>query len=135
MKKLLLRIMIVLFTVAPDAFSQAVVSSAGLYNFGVVTTTGQLGSYLTYSGVTAPPSNYTIDWSNPGTAPSACTFQVEGSSDGVHWYGLTGATNCTAPSMFHIISKPVELVRIDVLTYTAGDGTTAVNFNYTRGVQ
>lgn len=105
----------------------------GFYSFGAVSTTGQLGSYLDYRTSAWPPASYTVDWTVAGTAPSVCTFQVEGSSDAVHWYALTAATSCTTANMMHIAFKPVVFARINMLTYTAGDGTTRVTVNYTRG--
>jgi hypothetical protein len=90
---------------------------------------------LQFSNVAARPQNYTIDASVNGTAPTACTFRVEGSSDNSTWYGLdvtAPATNsCTTAYMEHIVSKPVLYLRINLVTYTAGDGTTRVIFHYT----
>lgn len=113
----------------------------GFFAFGTIATTGQLGGTIGYavpfasSGYFASPSNYTLDWSISGTAPSVCTMQGEGSSDNVHWYSVTGSLSCTTASMVHITTKPVAYFRLNVLTYTAGDGTTAVSVRYVRGGQ
>ena len=135
LKKLLL---FALFAVPASA--QVAPGSGGAYQYAPVTGTGQLGRWITYGNTYVPPSSHTLDWSDAGTAPTACTFQVEGSSDGVHWYaisanaaGTSPVLSCTSGGMFHIAFKPVLLLRINILTYTAGDSTTAVSFNYTRG--
>jgi hypothetical protein len=105
-----------------------------LYTFPAVTAAVPLIP-LQFSNVAARPQNYTIDASVNGTAPTACTFRVEGSSDNSTWYGLdvtSPATNsCTAGYMEHIVSKPVLFLRINIVSYTAGDGTTRVVFHYT----
>lgn len=98
-------------------------------------TAGQLGSYLNLNGsVSNRPNNYTIDVSVSGTTPAACTFRVEGSSDGTAWYGLDvtspSTTSCTTNFMESIGSRPVQFLRIN-LTYTQGDSTTAVVFHFT----
>lgn len=106
------------------------------YTWPTPTTTGQLGSYLVFNGTTAPrPGNYTIDWSISGTAPSACTFRVEGSFDGVNWFGLDTTspttTSCTTSNMESIAYKPVLYLRINIVAWTASSGTIA--FHYTGG--
>lgn len=112
----------------------------GLFSFGTVTATGQLGSVIFVSDTDSAirtsigaPSNYTLAWSFTGTVPTACTLQGEGSLDNVNWYSLTGSQSCTSGNMVHIADKPVLYFRINVLTYTAGDGTTAVSVKYLRG--
>jgi hypothetical protein len=104
------------------------------YTFPAVTSAVPL-TVLQFSNQGARPSNYTIDASVNGTVPTACTFRVEGSSDNATWYGLdvtSPATNsCTVAYMEHIVSKPVLYLRINVVSYTAGDGTTRVIFHYT----
>lgn len=100
------------------------------------TTTGQLGSYLVLDGLKAPrPSIYNVDFTVSGTAPNACTFHAQGSSDNVNWYNLDGgsAVSCTASGNEFIVQKPVLYLRINLATYTAGDGTTVVTFHYAGG--
>jgi hypothetical protein len=101
---------------------------------------GQIGQYLVFNGLAVPrPASYTIDWSDNGTAPSVCTFRVEGSSDGTHWYGLDvtspTTTSCTTSGMESIAYRPVLFLRINLVAYTQGDSTTAVTFSYTGGRQ
>lgn len=104
------------------------------YTWPQPTTTGQLGNYLVFNGTqNVRPGNYTIDWSISGTAPSACTFRVEGSNDNVNWFGLDTSTSnsCTTSNMESIAYKPVLYLRINILTWTAGSGTIA--FHYAGG--
>lgn len=104
------------------------------YGFPTVTASGPL-TPLQFSNQAYRPAIYTIDASVFGTAPSACTFRVEGSSDNLVWYGLdvtSPSTNsCTTGIMEHIANKPVLYLRINIVAYTAGDGTTRVVFHYT----
>jgi hypothetical protein len=118
-------------------YTQDTPSQALLYAWSTPTTTGQLGNYLKLvtNPTTPPPDNYSIDWSLSGTAPVACTFRVEGSFDNVNWFGLDttspSSTSCTASNMESIVYKPVNYLRINVVTWTNGDGTTKVIFHFT----
>ncbi len=114
------------------SFGQADTSGGGAYSFGTISTTGPLGSSLNYLGHPTAPSSHTVEWSLTGTAPTACTLELSGSIDGNHWYSLTGPLSCTAAAMYHVIGKPVSFVRLNVLTYTPGDATTAVTARYAR---
>ena len=134
------RLLACLFLIVSTAIccAQVNVPASLAYAWPAASGTGQLGQTLTFNGTTAPrPGNYTIDASVSGTAPTACTFRVEGSFDGVTWYGLDqtapASTSCTTSFMEHIVSKPVLNLRINLVTYTAGDGTTQVVFHYTGG--
>jgi hypothetical protein len=133
MKKWCLSLCLLFIAVA--AAAQTSIPSSLLYNFPQVTTTGAVGSGLQFGSASQRPANYTIDVSVTGTAPSACTFRVEGSNDNTTWYGLDttspATTSCTTAFMEHIVSKPVLYLRINVVAYTAGDGTTKVIFHYT----
>ena len=116
--------------------AQDIPSQALLYQWATPTTTGQLGKYIILVQNQVPASgNYTIDWSNSGTAPSACAFRVEVSFDGVNWYGLDttspATTSCTTSGMESIAYKPVYYLRINVVTWTAGDSTTVTHFQFT----
>jgi hypothetical protein len=111
------------------------------YTWAPVAQTGPLGvasvdQYLAFSQLTAGvPQYHTVDFAFTGTPPVTCTFRVEGSSDGTHWYGLDvtspASESCTTSNMEHIPFKPVRALRITIVSYSAGDGTTAVVFNYT----
>ena len=132
MKRAFLIFLIAVAAIAAQA--QTSIPSSLYYTFPQVTTTGAVGAGLQFGSASQRPSNYTIDASVTGTAPSACTFRVEGSNDNTVWYGLdqtSPATNsCTTSYMEHITSKPVLYLRINVAAYTAGDGTTKVIFHY-----
>jgi hypothetical protein len=131
--RLLLPALLLAALLAPSRRPVRAQSPGGGYNVSTITTTGQLGNIISYYNNAIAPGNHTIDWSVTGTAPSACTFSFDGSSDLVHWYSLSGVQSCTSSSMFHIVDKPVLYARLYILTYTAGDGTTAVTMHYTRG--
>jgi hypothetical protein len=118
--------------------AQDVPPSQLLYAWTTPTTTGQLGHYLILVQNSQPATgNYSIDWSLSGTAPSACTFRVEGSFDNVNWFGLDttspASTSCTTSNMESIAYKPVYYLRINVATWTTGDATTKVIFHFTGG--
>jgi hypothetical protein len=129
-----------LFVFAPITIAaQDVVPQSNVYTWAsaVSGTDGQMGKYITIGNSSTPrTSNYTIDVSVSGTTPETCVFRVEGSSDGVNWYGLdktSPSTNdCTASFMESIAYRPVLLMRI-YLTYTQGDTTTKVVFHFTGG--
>jgi hypothetical protein len=111
-------------------------SQALLYAWQTPTTTGQLGKYIILVQNQHPAANnYSIDWSLAGTAPVACTFRVEGSFDGVNWYGLDttspSTTSCTTSGMESIAYRPVYYLRINIVAWTNGDVTTVARFHFT----
>jgi hypothetical protein len=120
---------------------QVTPASGVTYDWPAVTTTAQLGSYLHQidSGITSGSSNFSIDFTVTGTAPSACTFRVEGTSDPTAWTGLdvtapaADPLPCTTSNLISIAYKPARYIRIYLVTWTAGDATTKVIFHYTRG--
>lgn len=132
MKTLLRLFALTLFTAAL-AQAQTQIPNTLVYAFQPVTSATPL-TVLQFSNQAYRPSNYTIDVSAFGTAPTACTFRVEGSNDNSVWYGLDttapATTSCTASFMEHIVSKPVLFLRINIVSYTAGDGTTSLIFHY-----
>lgn len=113
---------------------------------GTVTGTGLVGSTISYPGYLAVPATYSVAWSNDGTAATACSYRVQGSVDGTHFYDLTGTQSCTTNGslvlpasgstgdMLHIANKPVQYLHVYVTAFTAGDVTTAVKFQFVRGV-
>jgi hypothetical protein len=130
---------ILLHLVAYSAIAQTVLSSALTYNFTPVTnatTTGQLGSYIIADGLRAPrPGNYVVDWTVSGTAFATCTFNAQGSSDGVNWYYVDNSSPvaCTASGNEFVVTKPVLFLRINVVAITGGDGTSKIVFHYVGG--
>lgn len=121
------------------AHAQTILTSALTYNFATVTnatTTGQLGNYVVADGLKAPrPGNYVVDWTVAGTAFSTCTFNAQGSSDGVNWYFVDSASPvaCTASGNEFVVSKPVLFLRINIVALTGGDGTSKITFHYVGG--
>lgn len=130
MKKFLLLLLLALLLPLAGHAQQTL--SPLVYTWSTPTGTGQLGSYIIPNNSNIP-GNYTIDWSISGTAPSACTFRVEGSADNVNWYGLDTSTSfsCTTSGMESIAYKPVQYLRINIISWTSGGGTIA--FHYTGG--
>lgn len=75
-------------------------------------------------GVTAPQSvegaaKHTVMVTVSG-APSACTVNLDGSLDGVHWFDLSGPQSAAANTMFHIVDKPVVYVRGNLSALSGG---------------
>lgn len=135
MKKLL-TFFALLFGLVITASAQDHPNQALLYQWVTPTTTGQLGNYIILVNNNIPAANnYSIDWSDTGTAPAACTFRVEGSFDGVTWFGLDttspATTSCTTSNMESIAYKPVYYLRINIVTWTTGDVTTKTIFHFT----
>jgi hypothetical protein len=113
----------------------AVITPGPTYAFPPVAATGPVAPYLSFKSTTSPtifpPVTYTIDWSITGTAPSACTAEVDGSSDGANWYTLLGGITCTSVGFLHVNVGPSLYVRVKMLTFT---GTAdSVTFNFTNG--
>lgn len=135
------RLIAVLLLLCAVSFAQVPTTNGGsFYEWGKVTDTGQVGSYLVQPPLPFIPSVFTIDWSVAGTAPAACTYRIEGSSDGTNWYGLdvtapdSNSVACTSSNMIHIVNRPVRYLRVYIVAYTAGDATTSVKFHYTAGI-
>lgn len=132
MKRILLALLLSIVSIAG---AQTTAPKSLIFTFPQVSGTGSAGS-LSFGNTQIPrPAIYTIDASVTGTAPTACTWRLEGSSDNTVWYGLdvtSPSTNsCTTSIMEHIANKPVLYLRINIVAYTAGDGTTSVIFHYT----
>lgn len=122
----------------PAAAPQTTVGSnlQFVWTTNTTTSTGQLGNYVILNGTTAPrPGNYAVSWTDAGTAPSACTFHAQGSSDNVTWFPLDGGTavTCTASGNEFVVTSPVLYLRINLVTFTRGDATTVLKFYYTGG--
>ena len=125
---------LVLLTSVLTLQGQTQIPTSLVYQWAAVSGAGAAAA-IQFSDASKRASNYTIDASVTGTAPSSCTFRVEGSSDNQTWFGLDttapATTSCATSYMEHITSKPVLYLRINVVSYTAGDGTTSVIFHYT----
>lgn len=129
---------------APFAVAQQqIVSSALTYSWPAVTqgaATGTVGSPIILDNLKAPrPGYYSISWTVSGTAPSACTFRTEWSNDGTTWVGADvtspSTVSCTTSGAEQIAGKVSLYVRINLVSFTAGDNTTSVKFKYVGGPQ
>lgn len=118
----------------PTAEAQTVVGPSFAYKWVAQTgsTTGQLGQYIAFTGTRGPiPNQYSLQWTVTGTAPSACTFSLQGSNDYVTWTNLdAGGISCTANSIEFVSGKAVGGLRVNLATWTPGDATTKVSFSY-----
>lgn len=129
---------LLLMAAASAARSQAIITSKLQYTWTATSaaSTGQLGQYIVFNGLNAPrPFTYRIDWTVSGTAPSGCTFNAQGSADNVTWTNVDGvsAVSCTASGAEIVTANPVLFLRINLVSFTAGDSTTVVTFHYTGG--
>ncbi len=124
---------------AVSALPQKVLTAQLQNTFTTVTnatTTGQLGQYVVLNGLTAPrPGTFTVDWTASGTALSTCTFNAQGSSDGINWYYVDSSSpvSCTASGNEFVVGKPVLYLRINIVAISGGDGTTSLVFHYVGG--
>ena len=142
--KRLLSLLCLLCIVPFVASAQNVVTVTGsattsAYTWPAMTATGVSSTYIYTLDAVGAPSSFTIDEATTGTAPSTCTFEVESSPDGITWNSgsgsVSGVLDCHTAGLLttSFISKPVRYLRINVLTFTGGDGTTRATFSYTRG--
>lgn len=61
-------------------------------------------------------------------APTATQTDLEGSINGTTWYSLDISTTLTS-EMRHVVNKPVNFIRANLITLTAGTApTVTVNF-------
>ena len=107
--------------------------AGGAYTFGVIAGTGQLGQVVTFENAPSSPTTHTVMWTVSGTAPSACTFSLEGSADQTTWFPISYGIPCTATGYTVPNSQAFPFVRANVLTYVLGDGTTAFTVRYVHG--
>lgn len=131
------RVLCLLLLLASLVGGPASAQNASEQAWPAVTQAGPIGPARNYRLYGSIPTTYTIAWFNDRTAATVCTYQVEGSLDGIHYHPMANVLDCTTfdpkTSMFHILSKPVTFLRVNVLSYTAGDSTTAVTFQVARG--
>lgn len=132
MKKFVLGIVALLsFNVA---FAQTTVHPGPSYVLPVVAVSGPIAPSLAFVSNTPPavypPITFNISWANTATAATACTFEIDGSSDGVNWFVMVPSAACTAlTGVSHVSNGPALYVRVNVLTFT-GPGS-ALSFTYT----
>lgn len=104
------------------------------YTFPAVNAVGPVVPLLTFVSATSPiifpPVTSTVDWFITGTAPTVCTAEVDGSSNGTTWYPIATGITCTAAGHI-VVTGPVLQMRVNVLTYTGASAT--VTFAFTSG--
>lgn len=107
-----------------------------VYQFPAITATGPAVPFLNFTStnppIVYPPVTSTIDWFTTGTAPTVCTAEVDGSSNGTTWYPIATGITCTATGSIQVVKGPVLMMRVNVLTFTGVAGT-SVTFAYTNG--
>ena len=73
-------------------------------------------------------SKHTVQVQVTGS-PSAATLKLEGSTDGTNWADLSPTLDILVITMFHVIDRVVQFVRVNVVTLTGGSDPT-VTANY-----
>lgn len=142
MKQIFLSLLAALFLTISAGAQVSSPSTIWHYAWPAATSTGQVGQYIVMptnlqSG--GPSSSYTVDVYVTGTLPSVCTFEVQSSPDGVVWNtgtaSLSGDQSCSSATAltYSFAFKPTAYLRVNIGTLTGADGTTKVQFFYTRG--
>lgn len=114
------------------------VNQVGVYTFAPLSSPGSTATSLYLADANGAPANFTIDAVTTGTAPTTCTFEVQGSPDGVNWDSgtgsLSGPLDCHSAGVLttSFFGKPVVYLRVKLTALTGGDGTTRVTFTYVR---
>jgi hypothetical protein len=71
-----------------------------------------------------------VSWTVTGTAPSACTFNIQTGATVAALANVGQTITCTASGSYALpLATAANLVSINVATYTAGDTTTVTTFN------
>jgi len=96
-------------------------------DFAALTAAGQTPAFSVKFG-NSYPLHHTLTAAVTG-APSACSFNLEGSLDATVWNDLGSNTDCLATTIIHVVNKAVTHVRGDLVTLTAGTSPT-VTFEY-----
>lgn len=65
------------------------------------------------------PSNHTWEVSYTGTA-SAVDVKLQGSIDNSSWFDLDTYDTASTPTMRHVVNKPVNYIRANLVTFTNG---------------
>ena len=122
-----------LFSCVP-LLAQTATPDAGLVSdMGTVSRVGQLGATLSLINGPSAPLTDDIKVVRTGTAPSICSFVIEGSINGFDWVPLSGPLLCTSSNSVHIKPGFARYGRVNVKEFTAGDATTSVRVTYFQG--
>jgi hypothetical protein len=117
------------FGCSMSADAQTVLTGTQGYSWPAITNTTPTGVYgNTIQFVDLPAaSTQTISWLVTGTAPSVCTFRVEGSFNGYAWFQLDKnaptSDSCLTSGSTAITNQLVNYIRINILTYTPASST------------
>lgn len=131
MKKYLLGLFLTLMMVFGSASADAQTSLTGTqgYSWPAITNatpTGVFGNTIQFIDL-PPASTQVVSWLVTGTAPSVCTFRVEGSFNGYAWFQLDKdaptSDSCLTSSSTSITNQLVNYIRINILTYTPAMST------------
>jgi hypothetical protein len=100
--------------------------TGGYFDFPQVSAAGPTGELDLHLSLM---KTHTVEVSYASGTNTACTVQLEGSSNGTNWYSLqTSPTTCTSNVMWNVVNFPVRFLRVNVLTYT---GTGVLDIQYT----
>lgn len=101
------------------------------HEFAALTATGATPGVVVGRGGSYP-DKHTVEAVITGS-PTTVICSLEGSLDGDTWFELssTGGMDVTlaANRMFHVVNRPVQKVRVNLTTLTAGTSPT-VTFRY-----
>jgi hypothetical protein len=57
--------------------------------------------------------------------PGACTLNLDGSLDAIHWADISGGQTCTSNVVFHVVNRSVAFVRGNLTAFSGGTAPTA----------
>lgn len=88
------------------------------------------GTAVDLQGVSnVPVEKFTCMLTAAGTAATSFTMILEGSINGINFYGLVTNTYTVATAdtaMFHVVNKGVKYIRGNFSSKSGGDGTSAI---------
>jgi hypothetical protein len=81
------------------------------------------GAGTTTAFTVAGNDKHTVALAVTGT-PDACTARLEGTVDGTTFFDVSGTQTCTSSVMFHVTDRPLEQVRVVLISLTGGTAPT-----------
>jgi hypothetical protein len=75
------------------------------------------------------PHKHTVQWVTTGS-PATCTLSLEASISGPTgpWASISGDQTCTSSSMFHVVERSVDYIRINLTALTGGSSPTVTPY-------
>lgn len=110
---------------APAQHLQTGITTGVYYSFPALSATGQSASIAVNNVI---PTKHGMQVNTTG-APAACTYNLEGSLDGVSWTSIINAQACTTSGTLVWDStgiKPVLFVRFNLTALSASSTATAI---------